>query len=212
MKVDSKLLKEVDFEKGGGLLPVVVQDATTGQVLMQAYVNREALEKTLQTGYAHYYSRSRKKLWKKGETSGNVQLVKEVKLDCDGDSLLYLVEQKGNACHTGAYSCFYRTLAEDGSAEPNPVAVLKELYHLIEQRKKELPEGSYTASLFKSGEDRILQKVGEESVETILAMKSGKKEEAVYETADLLYHLLVALVDKGITLEEVARELKRRMR
>lgn len=117
MKVNEELLKEIDFEKGNGLVPVVVQDVNTKQVLMVAYADKEALEKTVETGFAHYYSRSRKKLWKKGETSGNVQKVKEIYLDCDGDTLLYLVEQKGVACHTGEYSCFFRKIASDGEGK-----------------------------------------------------------------------------------------------
>lgn len=205
------LEKEIDWEKMGGVVPIVVQD-TEGEVLTLAYTDKEALKRSLETGYAHYYSRSQKRVRMKGEVSGNVQSLKEVRVDCDGDALLFVVEQKGPACHTGNYSCFYRKAIEPEKKVPAPdysLSVLKELEEVIEQRKKTPMEDSYTARLFSEGKERIYKKFGEESVEVLLA---EGREKIVYEVADLLYHLLVLLRYNDIDLGEIMAELKRRRR
>jgi phosphoribosyl-AMP cyclohydrolase / phosphoribosyl-ATP pyrophosphohydrolase len=169
---------------------------------MVAYMNREALQLTLERRETYFWSRSRQKLWHKGETSGNSQKVTKVSLDCDNDAVLVEVEPLGPACHTGSYSCF--------GVEPELEGVLQELYSVIEQRKEIRPDGSYTAYLFNKGLDKILKKVGEEATETIVAAKNSDSERLVSETSDLLYHLLVLLVERGVTLDEITRELKER--
>jgi len=204
----------IDFSKikfdDRGLIPVITQSYYTGKVLMQAYANKEAIEETLRSGYAVYYSRSRKKLWKKGETSGNLQKVVKVKIDCDGDSVLYLVKDYNVACHTGEESCFYRNIEFNKENKPDPYEIFHKLYKLIEDRRKNLPENSYVSKLFKKGSDKIIQKVGEEAVETVIALKNKNKDEIIYETADLIFHLLVALVDSGVRVEDIQDELLRR--
>jgi phosphoribosyl-ATP pyrophosphohydrolase/phosphoribosyl-AMP cyclohydrolase len=185
-----------------GLIPAVVQDARTREVLTVAYMNREALQLTLERRETHFWSRSRQKLWRKGETSGNSQNVVRVSLDCDNDAVLVEVEPLGPACHTGSYSCF--------GVEPEIEGVLQELYAIVEQRKEKRPEGSYTTYLFNSGLDKILKKVGEESTETIVAAKNEDPQRLVSETSDLLYHVLVMLVERGVGLEDVLEELRRR--
>ena len=186
-----------------GLIPAVVQDARTREVLTVAYMNEEALRLTLERRETHFWSRSRQALWHKGETSGNFQKVVKVSLDCDADAVLVEVEPAGPACHTGSYSCF--------GVEPVIEGILDELYAVIERRKEQRPEGSYTAYLFNSGLDKILKKVGEEATETIVAAKNTDDRLAA-ETADLLYHLLVLLVERGVALPEIVRELKERRR
>lgn len=193
-----------------GLIPAVIQDAETGAVLMLAYMNRESLSLTLETGQTHFWSRSRNTIWHKGETSGNVQNVMSVKYDCDSDSLLVGVNQHGSACHTGEYSCFFNQLQVLQSAGPNLGEVLGKLAGVIRQRKTDLPEGSYTAKLFKGGVDRILKKVGEETGEVIIAAKNHNREEIRWEVADLLYHTLVLLEQEGVALGDIAGELGRR--
>jgi phosphoribosyl-AMP cyclohydrolase / phosphoribosyl-ATP pyrophosphohydrolase len=185
-----------------GLIPAVVQDARTREVLTVAYMNKEALQLTLERRETYLWSRSRQQLWHKGETSGNSQKVTKVSLDCDNDAVLVEVEPLGPACHTGAYSCF--------GVEPELQGVLRELYSVIEQRKEKRPDGSYTTYLFNSGLDKILKKVGEEATETIVAAKNSDSQRLVSETGDLLYHLLVLLVERGVTLDEITRELKER--
>ena len=185
-----------------GLIPAVVQDAHTREVLTVAYMNKEALQLTLEHHETHFWSRSRQQLWHKGETSGNFQKVLKVSLDCDQDSVLVEVEPRGPACHTGAYSCF--------GMEPNLEGVLQELYEVIEKRKEQRPEGSYTTYLFNSGLDKILKKVGEEATETIVAAKNPDSGRLISETGDLVYHLLVLLVERGITLDEISKELRAR--
>jgi phosphoribosyl-AMP cyclohydrolase / phosphoribosyl-ATP pyrophosphohydrolase len=185
-----------------GLIPAVVQDARTREVLTVAYMNKEALQLTLERRETYLWSRSRQQLWHKGETSGNSQKVTKISLDCDNDAVLVEVEPLGPACHTGAYSCF--------GVEPELEGVLQELYSVIEQRKEKRPEGSYTTYLFSSGLDKILKKVGEEATETIVAAKNSDSQRLVSETGDLLYHLLVLLVERGVTLDEISRELKER--
>jgi len=205
-----------------GLIPVVTKDVNSGEVLMLAYMNKEALEKTLETGKVHYWSRSRNKLWKKGETSGNYQLVRSIRVDCDGDALLVMAEQKGGACHTGHYSCFYRELDSEGikEAEVNisseaaeskdKSAILQELYDVIVDRNKNPKEGSYTNYLFEKGLDKILKKVGEESAEVIIAAKNKSFEEIRYEIADLVYHLFVLMVERGLKPDDIYDELRKR--
>lgn len=198
---------EVKFNSHG-LVPAIAQDARTGKVLMQAYMNKEAYDLTLETGYAHYYSRSRQKLWKKGETSGNVQKIVSVSLDCDGDSVLLQVEQTGVACHTGEYSCFFNTVQEKERIANS--SLLYELYDVIADRKINQKEGSYTNYLFEKGIDKILKKVGEENAEVIIASKNPGTDELRYEAADLIYHLLVLMNEKGLSLTELFTELQSR--
>jgi phosphoribosyl-ATP pyrophosphohydrolase/phosphoribosyl-AMP cyclohydrolase len=185
-----------------GLIPAVVQDAHTREVLTVAYMNKEALQLTLERNETYFWSRSRQQLWHKGETSGNLQKVVRVSLDCDQDAVLVEVEPRGPACHTGAYSCF--------GLEPGIEGVLQELYAVIETRKEQRPEGSYTTYLFNSGLDKILKKVGEEATETIVAAKNTDTPRLVSETSDLIYHLMVLLVERGVGLDEIARELRGR--
>jgi len=185
-----------------GLIPAVVQDAHTREVLTVAYMNKEALQLTLERRETYLWSRSRQQLWHKGETSGNSQKVTKISLDCDNDAVLVEVEPLGPACHTGAYSCF--------GVEPELEGVLQELYSVIEQRKEKRPDGSYTTYLFNSGLDKILKKVGEEATETIVAAKNSDSGRLISETGDLFYHLLVLLVERGVTLDEISKELKGR--
>ncbi len=197
-----------------GLLPAVVQDARTGEVLTLAYVNAESLRRTILEKETWFWSRSRSELWHKGETSGNTQRVVGVRVDCDQDAVVILVEARGPACHTGARSCFHNEIEgapkdfheEDAGLND----VLRELYRLIETRRAERPEKSYTTYLFNEGLDKILKKVGEEAAETIIAAKNDDKERLVSETSDLVYHLLVMMVERGVRLEEISEELTRR--
>jgi phosphoribosyl-ATP pyrophosphohydrolase/phosphoribosyl-AMP cyclohydrolase len=191
-----------------GLIPVVTQDAVSAQVLMLAYANEVAVAKTLSTREAHYYSRSRGELWHKGATSGHVQKIIEVRFDCDEDALLYRVEQIGAACHTGEYSCFYRSLTEP--APPGIGAMMGVLERVVESRLRELPEGSYVARLHERGLGYISQKVVEEAGETIVAALEGKPDELAGEAADLLFHLTVLLRESGVGLQEVAARLAER--
>ena len=202
-------LESLQFDERG-LIPAVVQDEETGRVLMLAYMNRESLGKTLESGQTHFWSRSRNSLWHKGETSGNFQDVKEIIYDCDSDALLVIVRQQGNACHTGEFSCFFNVLHSAGAISANLGNVLGGLAAVIRNRKSELPEGSYTAKLFKGGLDRILKKVGEESGEVIIAAKNHSKEELTWEVADLFYHTLVLLEEEGVSPSDIAAELDRR--
>ncbi len=220
------LLSILKFDEKG-LMPVVVQDFYSNQVLMVAYANKEAVEKTLESGYAHYFSRSRQRLWKKGEMSGHTQKVKQIFYDCDEDTLLIKVEQKGAACHTNHRSCFYREFYRGKTREIEPVLdekfkgiiynsktksdnILSRLYELLADRKKTLPEESYTAKLFKGGINKIGKKIGEEAAETIMAMKDENESEIIYESSDLLFHLLVGLAYFDIPPESILSELARR--
>lgn len=193
-----------------GLVPVVTQDAVSGQVLMLAYANKEAVEKTLTTREAHYYSRSRGELWHKGATSGHVQNVLEVRYDCDEDALLYRVFQTGAACHTGEHSCFYRALTE--AAPPGIGEMMGTLERVVETRLRDLPEGSYVAKLHARGLGYVSQKVVEEAGESIVAALQGKPDELVGEAADLLFHLTVLLKESGVSLQDVAAKLGERHR
>ena len=202
---------DIKFDEKG-LIPAIVQDYKTGEVLMQAYMNKESLEKTLETGRSWFYSRSRKELWEKGATSGCIQTVKEIFYDCDGDCLLLKVEQAGAACHTGNRSCFYRSLlkSEEGVEAADIGKVIADLYSKVEDRRKNPVEGSYTCYLFNKGIDKICKKIGEESTEVVIAAKNESKEEAVYEISDLIYHLTVLMNYMDITYEDVGIELKKR--
>ncbi len=212
-------LNQIKFDEQG-LIPAIVQEVSSKEVLMMAYMNREALERTVTTGEAYFYSRSRGQIWHKGETSGNVQRVIEIRYDCDNDTLLILAEAAGPACHTGHNSCFFRNLQGEelesqlfdpeevyGSVSP---AILTELQEVIRGRYQERPEGSYTTYLFDQGIDKILKKVGEENAEVIIAAKNPDKGELIYEISDLIYHLLVLMVEKDISLTEVFKELRGR--
>lgn len=202
-------MTDVRFDERG-LVPAVVQDIRTGQVLMLAYQNQEALEKTFVTGWVHFFSRSRNELWEKGATSGNRLRFHELSLDCDGDAVLIKAEPLGPTCHTGEVSCFYRPWAE--TAGSNLGETLGRLYRVLEERRRDLPEGSYTAKLFKGGPDAILKKIGEEAGEVIIAGKNGVAGEILWETADLFYHTLVLLAFYGLTPEQLAGELAGRRR
>jgi len=201
----SKKTVSVNFAKGDGLAPAVIQDARTGQVLMLGYMDRTALRQTLRTGRVWFWSRRRRQLWLKGETSGHYFHVVEVRADCDRDALLIQVRPEGPACHTGAVSCFSRR------AEPPRLGpVLEELYAVIDRRRRERPPGSYTTSLFKAGLDRMAQKVGEEAIEVVIAAKGRRRARLTSEAADLLYHLAVLLAARGVRGPHLAEELERR--
>ena len=193
-----------------GLIPCIVTDFRTGQVLMMAWMNEESFSLTLKTGKMTYYSRSRKALWVKGETSGHFQYVKALSLDCDNDTLLAKVRQIGAACHTGSRSCFFKEILKDTSLRKNPGTVLAELMDVIEDRKLHPKEGSYTNYLFDKGLDKILKKVGEESAEVIIAAKNPDRQELIYEISDLLYHVSVLMSEKEVSWEEITTELSRR--
>ena len=195
---------EICFDERG-LIPAIVQDAATREVLTLAYMNRESLARTLETKQTWFWSRSRKELWHKGETSGNTQEVVSLALDCDADAIVVLVKPAGPACHTGAVSCF------DTGVQPQSLgSLLDQLYELIQSRERERPSGSYTTYLFEEGLDKILKKVGEESAETIIAAKNEDDGRLTAEAADLLYHLVVLLVARGISLTDIAQELAQR--
>lgn len=196
-----------------GLIPAVVQDTVDGTVLMAAYMNRESLALSLQTGRTWFYSRSRQRLWQKGETSGHHQYIREVLTDCDRDTLLVKVDQVGAACHKGYRSCFFKRLSRGGEQLVEAVAVrdmLDILFDVIRERKQTLPENSYTAGLFRKGIDRIAQKVGEEAVEVVIAGKNRDRDEIINESADLLYHLLVLLAESDVSLDDIRTKLAER--
>ena len=193
----------LDFNKMNGLVPAIIQDAETAKVLMLGYMNQEAYDKTVETGLVTFYSRTRQRLWTKGEESGNFLDVVSIKEDCDHDTLLIQVHPRGPVCHTGTDTCW-------GEENSEPVMFLKELQRFIQQRHEEMPEGSYTTSLFQSGINKMAQKVGEEAVETIIEAANGTNERLIYEGSDLLYHLIVMLTAKGLSIEDLARELEER--
>ncbi|WP_408956085.1 bifunctional phosphoribosyl-AMP cyclohydrolase/phosphoribosyl-ATP diphosphatase HisIE [Natroniella sp. ANB-PHB2] len=201
-----------------GLIPAIVQDVETDEVLMMAYMNEKAVKNTIKTGRTCFWSRSRQELWWKGETSGNIQLVEEIKFDCDGDTLLLKVKQTGEACHTGHKSCFYRGIKrqEGGESRFDPediykdaldTEVLEELYQVIKDRKENPKEGSYTSSLYQHGINAFLKKIGEEATEIVMAAKDEEEAEIIYEVADFIYHLLVMLVYYDISLQDIYLEL-----
>lgn len=222
-----------------GLVPAIVQDAVSKDVLMLAYMNRESLERTLQTKQTWFWSRSRQELWNKGATSGNVQRVRDIRYDCDGDTLLVFVEPQGPACHTGQYSCFYRSVNQEASVHAEDrlknssegevgtigeghtqgrldsrsqdrFAILSKLESVIASREAERPEGAYTTYLFEKGIDKILKKVGEETAEVIIGAKNRDNDELRYETSDLIFHLMVLLREAKLPLDDVMAELERR--
>ena len=189
-----------------GLIPTVVQDAASGAVLTLAYMNRESVGLTLAEGRTVFFSRSRRKLWRKGETSGNIQRVVSLKADCDADALLVTVDKAGPACHTGAESCFFNTICDNGSEKFSADG----LYELLCGRRESRPEGSYTSYLFDKGREKILKKIGEESTEVVVAAMRDSKAETIYELADLYYHAMVLMVEMGITPQELRAELSSR--
>ncbi len=199
-------IEELKFDKNG-LIPAVVIDTLSKKVLTVAYMNRESLEITLEKGLTCFYSRSRQELWLKGETSGNYQHVVSITADCDMDALVVEVQKDGPACHLGTDSCFNNTLYESDTI---PSFSMDGLYDLLKGRKKDLPEGSYTTYLFQKGIDKILKKIGEESTEVIIAAKADDKAETVYEVSDLAYHLMVMMVEMGISVDDVRKELASR--
>lgn len=226
------LVQEIKWD-AHGLVPAIVQDASSKEVLMLAYMNRDSLGKSVETGQTWFWSRSRSELWNKGATSGNTQQIRALRYDCDGDTLLVEVDRQGPACHTGEDTCFFRTAAVGaGDAAPggsigwtefvpehqtvqstdlgNRFAVLDELERLIAERYAERPEGAYTTYLFDKGIDKILKKVGEETAESIIAAKNGDNDELRYEVSDLIYHLLVLLRERNLPLDDIMRELERR--
>ncbi len=193
-----------------GLLPVIVQDYRTGEVLMMAYMNEEAFHTTLSLGKMTYYSRSRQELWIKGETSGHYQYVKSLSADCDNDTLLAKVSQVGAACHTGHTSCFFRDIVKKEYMAKNPLKVFENVYQVIADRREHPKEGSYTNYLFEKGIDKILKKLGEEATEIVIASKNPEPEEIKYEISDFLYHMMVLMVEKGVTWEDIVEELNQR--
>jgi len=199
------MIDKLNFEKMNGLIPAIIQDATTRQVLMIGYMNKEALAKTLEERRVTFWSRTKERLWQKGETSGYVLEVASMKADCDGDALLVHVHPTGPVCHTGVHTCFGEEDADEASS------VFGRLENTIRDRRQHRPEGSYTAKLFQQGTGRIAQKVGEEAIETVVAALQQDREALKEESADLLYHLIVLLEDRGVSLADVAGVLKRRM-
>ena len=209
-------IDKIDWKKIDGLLPVITQDVNSNEVLMMAYMDKEALELSLQTKQAHYFSRTKQRLWKKGESSGHIQTIKEFLIDCDNDTLLIKVEQEGVACHTGRRSCFFTKF--DSNEEVHEVqvdtskayGVIDTLYHTICERKNDDPKKSYTAKLLQGKENSMLKKIVEEAGEFTFAIKDADNDEAVYEAADIVYHMLVALASKNISPDRVKQELSRR--
>lgn len=194
---------KVDFQKSGGLVPAIVQDEKTLKVLMLGYMNEEALNKSIETGLVTFFSRSKNRLWTKGEESGNFLHLVSVSSDCDNDTLLIKANPNGPVCHTGTDTCW-------GEENKGDITFLKYLQDFIQVRYREMPEGSYTTSLFKKGVNRMAQKVGEEAVETVIEATNGTDEGFIYEASDLVYHLIVLLTSKGFSLDDIGRELKKR--
>ena len=193
----------LDFEKMGGLIPAIVQDNNTNKVLMLGFMNEEALEQTLSSGKVTFFSRTKNRLWMKGETSGNTLSVVSITPDCDNDTLLIKAIPAGPVCHLGTDTCFGEKNEED-------IMFLKYLQNFIERRRHEMPEGSYTTTLFQKGINRMAQKVGEEAVETVIEATNGTEDRLIYEASDLIYHLIVLLASKGLRIDDLARELKKR--
>ncbi len=212
------IIAKLKFDEQG-LIPAIVQDESSGRVLTLAYMNRETVELSLSQLQTYFWSRSRQEIWHKGETSGNTQKISRVEVDCDGDALLFWVEPQGPACHTGQESCFFSEFfsPQRGTASSKSIETdkdfsrtMRRLVSLIKSRKAEMPEGSYTTYLFSKGLDKILKKIGEETAETIIAAKNKSKVELTMESADLLYHLIVLLVNEGLELDDVLSELEKR--
>lgn len=207
---DSSVSFDMLKTDAAGLVPAIVQDYKTGEVLMLAYMNGEAFEKTVKTGVMTYYSRSRQELWVKGETSGHFQYLKSLEVDCDSDTLLARVRQVGAACHTGERSCFYTNAVRHPFEERNPYKILKEVFDVVDDRKKNPRDGSYTNYLFEKGIDKILKKCGEEATEIVIAAKNPNASELKYEIADFLYHMTVLMVECGVDWEDITAELAHR--
>lgn len=193
----------LDFDKMDGLVPAIIQDSRTLKVLMLGFMNKEAYEKTVETGKVTFWSRTKQRLWTKGETSGNTLTVVEIKADCDNDTLLIKAIPAGPVCHTGSDTCW-------DEKNQNPIMFLSELQRFIEKRHEEMPEGSYTTSLFKSGCGRMAQKVGEEAIESVIEAMANNNERLIYEASDMIYHLIVLLTSKGLKIEDLAQELQKR--
>ncbi len=203
---------EIKFDEKG-LIPVIAQDFKTGEIRMLAYANEEAIRKTIETGYAHYFSRSKKKIWKKGETSGEFQRVREIRVDCDGDSIVYIVNQdKNRACHTGNRNCFFRNIEGKEIDDVLPFEALQRLEEIIKSRMEKMPENSYTSKLLREGKDRILQKFGEEAIESLIALKNGDRESIREEVADMMYHLILSLAINGMSITDIMEELSDRIK
>ena len=202
-------LNSLKFD-ANGLIPVIIQDVVSKEVLMMAYMNRESFKKTLATGRTWFWSRSRQELWNKGATSGHYQDVRGISYDCDADCLLVKVVQTGAACHTGERTCFHNPVTAEENQGPAGADILNEVYDVVMSRKKEMPEGSYTTYLFTKGLDKILKKVGEEAAEVIIGAKNRNRNEVIYEAGDLLYHLMVLLAEQGIEPRDVYQELAKR--
>jgi len=206
------IIENLKFDNNG-LIPAIIRDKVSGEVLMMAYMNKESFAKTIETGYTWFYSRSRKELWNKGATSGNIQKILDISYDCDGDCLLVQVEQTGSACHTGERSCFYNhIITSDQNLNSNQElgTILEAVYKVILDRQQKRPEKSYTTYLFTEGQDKILKKIGEEAAEIIIASKNSNNLEVIYECGDFIYHMLVLLAYHGITLDDLAAELNKR--
>ena len=195
---------DIDFDKLGGLVPAIIQDATTKNVLMLGFMNKEAYHKTIETGKVTFWSRTRNCLWTKGETSGNFLNLVSIQNDCDNDTLLVKVNPIGPTCHTGTDTCWGET------NDTNPLLFLTELQDFIEKRHQEMPEGSYTTKLFKDGVNKMAQKVGEEALETVIEATNGTSDKLIYEASDMMYHLIVLLTSKGLRIEDIAQELHKR--
>jgi phosphoribosyl-ATP pyrophosphohydrolase/phosphoribosyl-AMP cyclohydrolase len=210
------MIDKIDFDKQGGLVPVIVQEHSTNEVLMLAYMNKEALELTLSTNLAHYFSRSKQRIWQKGESSGHIQKVKSCMVDCDNDTILLKVDQVGVACHTGRHNCFFTDIKTSQIISDvevnldNTYGVIDTLYHTIEQRKNSDPAKSYTAKLLNGKQNSMLKKIVEEAGEFTFAIKDDDTNEIIYEGADLVYHCLVALASKNISVDRIKQELARR--
>jgi len=215
MELNKNKVAELKYSRDG-LIPAIIKDITTGRVLMLAYMNELSLKKSIETGYTCFYSRSRQKLWFKGETSGNTQKVKQILIDCDNDTLLILVEQKGAACHTGKYSCFYRNIKGEEIPDSNNkknyerANILEELSEIFEDRKKNPNPASYICHLMSSPGEKMLKKIVEEAAEVIISLKDEDKEQIIYEAADLWFHTLVALSYYGISYKDILAELEKR--
>jgi len=202
-------IEKVDFEKGNGLVPVVVQDMSSGRVLMQAYMNEEALRLTLASGKTHFWSRTKGRLWMKGEESGHHSLVQNAVLDCDNDAILFKVQQIGPVCHTGEESCFYKPIKPEEAVAVD-AKMLERVFEVIKERIRNPTEKSYVSRLTAKGEDAVLQKIGEEAVEIILAAKENKPKEITHEAADEIFHIMVLFAQKGYTLTSIFEELDKR--
>ncbi|MGD9131143.1 MAG: bifunctional phosphoribosyl-AMP cyclohydrolase/phosphoribosyl-ATP diphosphatase HisIE [Candidatus Bathyarchaeota archaeon] len=205
----NEFVKKVDFEKGKGLVPAVVQDASDGRVLMQAYMNEEAVRLTLASGKTHFWSRTKNRLWMKGEESGHYSLVQNAVLDCDDDAILFKVQQIGPVCHTGEETCFYKPIKPEEAVAVD-AKMLERLFEVVKERIRNPTEKSYVSRLTAEGEDAVLQKIGEEATEIVLAAKANNAKDVTHEAADVIFHIMVMFAQKGIPLNSIFEELERR--